>query len=85
MDEDVVVESQIFLSIIIKCGKRDFRGIEAVLTSHGLEPIWVLVDRMSKEHDFGVMIYKQETHYCIRVSLSNSPILLLIDMFRFYL
>ena len=51
-----LVESPIFLSIIIKFGKQ---GIEAVLIFHGLEPIWVLADAMSKEHDYGMIIYKQ--------------------------
>ena len=44
-----LVESPIFLSIIIKFGKQDLtEGIEAVLIFHGPEPIWVLADAMSK-------------------------------------
>ena len=34
-------------------------GIDAVLISHGLEPIRVLADAMSKEHDYGIIIDKQ--------------------------
>ena len=55
-----LVESPIFLSIIIKLGKQDLTyGIEAVLISHGLETIRVLAHAMSKEHDYGIIIYKQ--------------------------